>query len=54
MTTTSSNGIFMSQNTPYGTAFHASNNLQSTTGFGGLIDGKVNIVILQCKMQTGM
>jgi hypothetical protein len=53
-TTTSSNGIFMSQNTPYGTAFHASNMLQSTTSFGGLIDGKVNIVILQFKMQTGM
>jgi hypothetical protein len=54
MTTTSSNGIFMSQNTPYGTAFHASSMLQSTTGFGGLIDGKVTIVILQFKTQTTM
>lgn len=46
---TSSNGIFVSTDAPYGTQFSARNaafNLPAT-GFGGIVDGKVTIVILQ-------
>jgi hypothetical protein len=60
MTSTSSNGIFMSQDTPYADAggaistFRTSTMLQSTTGYGGLIDRKATIVILQFQMPQGM
>ena len=59
-TTTSSNGIFMSQDTPYADAdgtistFRTSTMLQTATGYGGLIDGKVTIVILQFQLPQGM
>jgi hypothetical protein len=59
-TSTSSNGIFMSQDTPYADAngaistFRTSTMLQSATGYGGLIDRKATIVILQFQMPQGM
>jgi len=59
-TSTSSNGIFMSQDTPYADAdgaistFRTSTMLQSATAIGGLIDRKATIVILQFQMPQGM
>ena len=59
-TSTSSNGIFMSQDTPYADAagaistFRTSTMLQSATAYGGLIDRKATIVILQFQMPQGM
>ena len=59
-TATSSNGIFISQDAPYAdandvlTSFHTSSSTQSATSYGGLIDRKATIVILQFQMPTGM
>jgi hypothetical protein len=60
MTSTSSNGIFMSQDTPYAdgngtvSSFRTSTMLQTATAYGGLIDRKATIVILQFQMPQGM
>ncbi|MFT3692528.1 MAG: hypothetical protein QM831_05255 [Kofleriaceae bacterium] len=51
---TSTNGIFISKDAPFGTTFHATASNQSVTAFGGLIDEKVTVVILQFPPQTGM
>jgi hypothetical protein len=51
---TSSNGIFISQDAPYGTTFRALSPLASKAELGGLVDGKVTIVILQLDNQPGM
>lgn len=59
-TSTSSNGIFMSQDTPYAdmdgtiSTFRTSTMTQSAIGFGGLIDRKATIVILQFQTPQGM
>lgn len=53
-TATSANGIFVSQDAPFGSTFHATSANQSVTGFGGLLDEKVTVVILQFPPQTGM
>ncbi|MEO8841337.1 MAG: hypothetical protein ABI591_31865 [Kofleriaceae bacterium] len=59
-TSTSSNGIFMSRDTPYADAngaismFRTSSMTQSAVGFGGLIDRKATIVILQFQTPQGM
>ncbi len=45
---TTTNGIFMSTAAAYGTTFTAQGNgINDPTGFGGLIQGKVNVVVLQ-------
>jgi hypothetical protein len=46
---TSPSGIFLSQDALYGTTFiaHGASMLPIATGFGGLVHGKVNVVILQ-------
>jgi hypothetical protein len=46
--TTTSNGIFIA-NAPYGTMFtaHGATMLQVASGFGGVVDGKVTVVMLQ-------
>jgi hypothetical protein len=57
---TSSNGIFMSQDTPYAdvdgtiSTFRTSTMTQSAIGYGGLIDRKATIVILQFQTPQGM
>jgi hypothetical protein len=50
---TSSNGIFMSTDAPYGTVFTANGGtMNQPVGFGGLVQGKVNIVVLQFTQPT--
>ena len=50
---TSTNGIFMSTDAPYGTLFTANGGtMNDPVGFGGLVAGKVNIVVLQFTQPT--
>jgi hypothetical protein len=44
-TTTSSNGIWLSTDAPYGTTFQPAG--MAASAFGGLVAGKVDIVIIQ-------
>jgi hypothetical protein len=46
-TVTSAGGIFISQNAPFGTEFSATQGSETATAVGGLIVGKVTIVVLQ-------
>jgi hypothetical protein len=52
---TSPSGIFLSLDAPYGTTFsaHGASMLQLATGFGGLVHGKVNVVVLQFNQPQG-
>jgi hypothetical protein len=51
---TSANGIFISQDTPYGSTFTANGaKLQAALGYGGLVEGKVSIVVLQFDHPAG-
>ncbi len=53
-TKTSSNGIFMSHDAPFGTTFNASSGGGlSATGLGGLIEGRITLVVLQFEMPAG-
>lgn len=52
-TKTSSNGIFVSQDALFGATFTASSGGLTATGLGGVIDGRVTIVILQFEPPTG-
>lgn len=52
-TVTSPSGIFVSQDAPFGTTFSATQAGLTATAVGGLIDGKVTIVVLQLPNQTG-
>ena len=45
--TTSTSGIFMSGDAAFGTTFSVESGVQSAAAIGGLVDGKVTIVILQ-------
>lgn len=49
--TTSANGIWISQDAPFGTLFQRSGTVQPT--FGGLVQGKVTIVVLQESAMIG-
>jgi len=50
---TSNNGIFLSTDAPYGTTFTAHGpSMNQPVGFGGLVAGKVNIVVLQFTQPT--
>lgn len=51
-TQTASNGIWVSTDAPYGTTFNLSTQLAS--GFGGLVEGKVTVVVLQKSTSVGM
>lgn len=51
-TVTSSSGIFLSQNAPFGTHFSATQNNETATAIGGLMVGKVTIVVLQIPSQS--
>ncbi len=53
-TATSSNGIFISQDAPYLTMFRATSTLATRSSLGGLVDGKVTIVVLQLDKPPGM
>jgi hypothetical protein len=44
---TTSSGIFVSSDAPFGTTFSVASGVQSASGFGGLVEGKVTIVVLQ-------
>lgn len=44
---TTSNGIFISTDAPYGSVFSTTSMLQMVSGFGGIVDGKVTVVVLQ-------
>jgi hypothetical protein len=45
---TTSNGIFLSKDAQFGTTFSTTNSqLQTATGFGGVVDGKVTVVVVQ-------
>jgi hypothetical protein len=46
-TVTSTGGIFISQDAPFGTEFSATQGSETATAVGGLIVGKVTIVVLQ-------
>lgn len=53
-TRTSSNGIFMSQDAPFGATFNASSSGGlSATGLGGLIEGRITVIVLQFEMPAG-
>ena len=52
-TVTSQGGIFLSQDAPFGTTFTTTQAGLTATAVGGLIDGKVTIVVLQLPSQTG-
>ena len=52
--TTSTSGIFVSQDMTFGTLFTAMQGNQSVTALGGLIDGKVTIVVLQLPSPASM
>jgi hypothetical protein len=50
---TQDTGIFISTNAPYGTLFTApASGLSQPSGFGGLVDGKVTVVVLQYNQMT--
>ena len=44
---TTSSGIFVSSDAPFGTTFSVASGVQAASGFGGLVEGKVTIVVLQ-------
>jgi hypothetical protein len=48
---TGSSGIWISEDAPYTTLFSRKDVVTSTTAFGGLVDNKVTIVVLQ---ETGV
>jgi hypothetical protein len=50
---TSSAGIFLSRDAPYGTTFTSQDGTKVTAGYGGLIAGKVTIVVLQFGTMIG-
>ncbi|CAN5547555.1 hypothetical protein BH11MYX1_BH11MYX1_42370 [soil metagenome] len=52
-TRTSSNGIFLSQDAPFGSTFTASSGGLTKTGLGGVIEGRVTIVVLQFEPPAG-
>lgn len=53
-TSTTASGLFVSQDAPYGTRFNAIGpTLQTASGIGGLISGKVTIVLLQLAQVAG-
>ena len=52
-TMTSTNGIFVSDDAMFGATFSAVSGGQQATAIGGLIDGKVTIVVLQIPAPTG-
>jgi hypothetical protein len=52
-TMTSTNGIFVSDDAAFGATFSAMSGGQTAKAIGGLIDGKVTIVVLQIPDQTG-
>ena len=51
-TVTSASGIFISQNAVFGTHFSATQNNETANAIGGLIVGKVTIVVLQIPSQS--
>jgi hypothetical protein len=44
---TSASGIFVSPDAGFGTTFDVATGVQTATGYGGLVEGKVTIVVLQ-------
>ena len=50
---TSASGIFISEDAPFGTTFSATSSLHTVAGFGGLVDGKVTVVVLQFGTPVG-
>ena len=50
---TSSSGIFISEDAPFGTTFSATSSLHTVSNFGGLVDGKVTVVVLQFDTPVG-
>ena len=53
-TATTAGGLFVSQDAPYGTRFNAIGpGSQTASGIGGLIYGKVTIVLLQLAQVAG-
>jgi hypothetical protein len=52
-TVTSTNGIFVSQDAPFGTTFSTMQSGRAAQAVGGRIVGKVTIVVLQIPQQTG-
>ncbi|HEX4449341.1 MAG TPA: hypothetical protein VH143_00670 [Kofleriaceae bacterium] len=44
---TSSSGIFVSTDAGFGTSFSVASGVQAASGYGGLVEGKVTIVVLQ-------
>lgn len=44
---TTSSGIFVSTDAQFGTAFSVASGVQTALGYGGLVEGKVTIVVLQ-------
>ncbi len=49
---TSTSGVFVSTQAPYGTTFTLGGTNPPVNGFGGLVDGKVTIVILQASQPS--
>ena len=50
---TSSSGIFVSKDAPFGTTFSATSALHTVSTFGGLVDGKVTVVVLRFDTPVG-
>jgi hypothetical protein len=52
---TSSSGIFVSRDAPFGSTFSAHGSVVQMvpSGYGGLVDGKVTIVVLQFQQPQG-
>ena len=44
---TSTNGVFVSTDAAFGTTYTVQNGMDTATGVGGLVSGKVTIVVLQ-------
>jgi hypothetical protein len=44
---TTASGIFVSRDAPYGTSFAAAQTNQAISAMGGLVEGKVTVVVLQ-------
>jgi hypothetical protein len=49
---TSSNGIFLSTTAAFGSTFTAVNGMNQASAFGGLVEGKVTVVVLQFTQPT--
>ena len=47
------NGIFLSQDAPFGATFTASSGGLTATGLGGLIEGRATIVVLHFETLAG-